>query len=284
MRFRLAAGAVAGVGAGLAVGLLTAPQHEARATLLVVRGTGPAAASDVALESARTVADLAESSAVETLVAQTLRIPRPQVDAAPQGRSGLVVLRVREAEPELAVRAVQQTGLVVSQLVATRLRGSDLRATISDPPRGTREVRPHLWIELLAGLLLGLLAAAVPALRLPRARTRPAAAPVDAPAPEIEPQPEPEPQPQPEPEPQAEPEPEPQPEPQPVTERGRFSIAALERLVAEAQPEPSVAEEFRAYLDALGAHADADGVLPAALEPVVFEVFGALIEPSGSRS
>ena len=94
------------------------------------------------------------------------------------------------------------------------------------------------------------------------------------------PAPVPEPVPEPEPEPESRPE-EPQPGPDsgpPTLEPrpGRFDVVALEQLVASASVDDARADELRAYLAALRGQADEHGLLPAALESVVHEVFGVL--------
>jgi hypothetical protein len=96
---------------------------------------------------------------------------------------------------------------------------------------------------------------------------------------------QPAPQPEPEPEREPEPAPEPQPEPEPIPEaaapplRGGWTLDALEDLVREHGPvDPAQYEEWMTYLFFLREHAALDGTLPPALNGLVNEVFGTLVE------
>jgi capsular polysaccharide biosynthesis protein len=272
------AAAAGGAIAGLAVALVSAPTYEASATLLVAHGSQLPKSSEEAAQAARTVAGLAEGETVATSVADSLRIPRPHIDASAVGGSGLVVVRVRQHAPGEAVRAAQQAGLTISQLVSTRLPSSGLQASIWDPARHARKLRPLLTLEIVLGALLGLAAAALWAsLRRRPAPAVPQAVPA---APPALPEPELEPEPPAMPEPESAVDPQPTPpagplelEPQP----GRFSLAALEQLVAQSRLDADRADELRAYLTAFKGQEDEHGLLPASLEPVVYEIFTGLV-------
>src|SRR4051794_17914787 len=154
--------AVAGAVAGLVLGMLLSTAYEARTTLLVAHGSSLPKSSDEARQGAATVAALAESDTVAASVADSLGVPAPGIDAAPSGRSGLVVLRVRGSSAEEAVRTAQQAGLTVSQLVATRLSGARLQATIWDPARGAGKRHPRPPPFVAPGAPPGLPAGAPP--------------------------------------------------------------------------------------------------------------------------
>jgi capsular polysaccharide biosynthesis protein len=285
---RLAAAALAaaavGAIAGLAFALVSAPTYEASATLLVAHGSRLPKSSEEAAQAARTVAGLAEGETVATSVADNLRIPRPHIDASALGGSGLVVVRVRRHSPGEAVRAAQQAGLTISQLVSTRLPSSGLQASIWDPARHARKLRPRLPLEVVVGALLGLAAVALwPFLRRRPARAVPESVPF---APAALPEPEPAVETEPEPESAFDPRPEPGPVPVPEPPAGpleleprpgRFSLAALEQLVAQSPLDADRADELRAYLAAFRGQEDEHGLLPASLEPVVYEIFSGLV-------
>jgi capsular polysaccharide biosynthesis protein len=280
----LLAGAMVGALVGFAWVLLSPPTYEATVTLLVARGSQLPKSSEEARQAARTVAGLAEGETVATSVADTLRIPPPHVDASAQGGSGLVVLRVRQASPQRAVRAAQQAGLTVSRLVSTRLSSSGLQASIWDPARHARKLRPRLLLAVVLGALLGLAAAALrPFLRRRPSRAEPKAVPIAPPAlPAAQSTVEPEPEPAVEVVPIPIPIPIPVPEPpagplELEPEPGRFNLAALERLVAQAPLDGERADELRAYLAAFRGQEDEHGLLPASLEQVVYEVFAGLV-------
>jgi capsular polysaccharide biosynthesis protein len=87
-----------------------------------------------------------------------------------------------------------------------------------------------------------------------------AAAPAETPKPEV-------------------PAPAPGPEPAPAERAGGWNINELDALVAEkGDAHPAHVEEWRAYLFFLRDHASADGELPAQFDPLIAEIFGALIE------
>jgi hypothetical protein len=263
--------ATVGALAGLVVALLAAPSYDAGLTLLVAHGAQLPKSSEEARQAARTVSALAEGDSVARGVGDSFGAAPADVEAHPIGASGLVALSVRGSSSAGAVRAAQQAGLTVSQLVSTRLSATGLSATIWDPPRRARKVRPGAKRDVAAGALTGLVAA-IGVLLARRRRSRP---PLPVPELESEPEPVPEPEPMPEPMPEQERDPEPAPpalEPRP----GRFNVDALERLVDSAPVEPARADEWRAYLAALGGQVDEDGLLPASLDSVVHEVFGVL--------
>jgi hypothetical protein len=266
-RVLLAAVAV-GTLAGVAWALLSPPAYEASVTVLVAHGTRLPASSEEALQGARTVAALAESETVRTGIADSLGIAPPALDARPKESSGLVVIRVRAGSASRATRAAQQAGLVVSQLVATRLSGSGIRATIWDPAGGARSRGHSLPLAAALGALLGLAAAAF-ALRRPARLRRPQHDRPDAPAP-VPPRADPPgaPAPAPAPAPLA---------PPPGADGERFRLATLEALAADAALPQADADELRAYLVAFRGEADGDGLLPASLGPVVRDVFGRLL-------
>src|SRR4051812_29738760 len=157
--------------------MLLSTAYDARTTLLVAHGSALPKSSDEARQGAATVAALAESGTVAASVADSLGVPAPGIDAAPSGRSGLVVLRVRSSSAEEAVRTAQQAGLTVSQLVATRVAGARLQATIWDPASRAEKRHPRLPLFVALGALLGVAAGALAA---SRAREAVPAAPLRA--------------------------------------------------------------------------------------------------------
>lgn len=160
----LAAAVVAGLAAALLYELLAPARYEATATVLVAHGGRLPASSPEALQGARTVAALAAGETVARAVASALRIAPPQVTASPRGSSGLVELHVRTSSAATAVRAAQQAGLVVSQLVATRFSTSGVSATIWEPAQAAERVRPSAASAAGAAVLAALAALAAVAL------------------------------------------------------------------------------------------------------------------------
>lgn len=287
----VAAAAIAGGLVGAAIALAAGTQHRAQVTMLVARGSALPRSSEEALQGARTVSALVDTDAVDSRVAAALRLDERTVASAlsarPRGSSGLVVLTAVRPRADDAARLAQQAGLVVSQLVLTRLGSTGLRASIWDPARRAGTVGRPAALEAALGALA---AAALAAAALAALRRRPSGAPA-GPAP---------------PEPGAVPAFEPETPPEtgtvpasapetplavpletgtvPAFESGpaeplepepqRFSVRALEQAVAGAPP--GRREELDAYLEALRPQADEAGLLPRSLAPVVREVFGDL--------
>lgn len=282
----LVAAAILGAAIGAIVGALSPTSYRASVTMLVAHGGGLPRSSQEALQGARTVSALAVTESVSSRVASSLHLDdaavRRSLSARPRGSSGLVVVTATASSPERAVRVAQQAGLVISELVLTRVGSSGLRAAIWDPARPTGVEAPSAPLDALWGALAAaaLAALAVAALRWRPLRRETGTVPafeqeiasetgtVPASEPELPPvtgtvpgfAPEPA-------EPPAPLEPEP----------GRYSLPALERLIAAAPLEPARRDELDAYLAALRGREDASGLLPESLAPVVGEVFGDLL-------
>jgi hypothetical protein len=118
----------------------------------------------------------------------------------------------------------------------------------------------------------------------PEPQPEPEPAPEPEPEPEPEPAPEPEPEPEPAPAPELEPEPEPEPAPEPepiplAADRGEWNLTQLERLVRDHGAEfPDRLEEWEIYLDSIREYAGPDGQLPATLDWLLWDTFGAVLE------
>lgn len=266
--------AAAGAAAGALLALRTPPAYVSEATMLVSRGGELPRSSEAARQAALTVAALAESASVAGVVGPSLKLDespaelRAAIEAAPASDTGTIDLRVRQPNADLAQRVAQETALDVSQLVRVRLGRSGLAVSVWDPASKAVAVRraPLPWA--LAGALVGLLLAGAVALGL-RAVVRRAQT-VEPPVPAA---------PEPEPEPESEPAPEPAPEPvrpAPRVDDPR-SLARLEELVARADATPERREEWQVYLVSLREVADADGLLPPRVDPLVHDVFGELL-------
>jgi capsular polysaccharide biosynthesis protein len=292
-----------GLAAGAVWTLLQDDRHRADARVLV----RPASARIVPAVEA-----LAESSLVGTNVAQTLHLSSAPEISAERGDSGVLTVSTQAGARERARQIDAEAVVILMQKVRQRFATVGASATVLDPAHVAEQTSPtpgrNLLITGLAGLVVGLAAAAATS-----ARRSPA---VDAPAPAtVDPRVErrlqaridrvtqrertlaqragqlaareqdlarreaeldaavvPEPEPEPEPEPAPEPEPEPA---MPV--RTGWDLRELEKLVAaQTDADPAQREEWDTYLFYLREHADVDGKLPASFDSLVTQVFGEL--------
>jgi hypothetical protein len=123
---------------------------------------------------------LAESSLVETNVAQTLHLSRPPHISATRGDGGVLTVSVEAGGRERARQVDAEAVVILAQKVAQRFGTVGASATVLDPAHVAEQTSPtpgrNLLITGLAGLVLGVAAAA--ALSSRRA-SAPAPAPVD---------------------------------------------------------------------------------------------------------
>ena len=180
-------------------------------------------------------------------------------------------LRVRGEAPSTAqaVQLVQEYGLVLSDLVRSRLAPLGLVSFDPAHARGGR-VSPHWGRNLVWGGILGAVAGLAVGVLAPPRRERPAGAPtaVTEPEPAI-PTPPAAP-------PAARPEPAPPP-PRAAPPASARSLDELRRRVDAARAaNPERVPEWDTYLDLL-AEQEVDGVLPRSFDPLIDEVFGSLL-------
>lgn len=259
---------------------------------------------------------VAESSLVESNVAQTLHLASPPDVSAKRGEGGVLTVSVEAGGRERARQIDAEAVVILTQKVAQRFGNVGVSATVLDPAHVAEQTSPtpgrNLLITGLAGLVAGIaLVAAVGGRRA--APTAPGAVDPDVERrlqARIE---------QaakreralaqragqlaarehdlarregeldqraaaleaavPEPESKPAPEPEPAPAAQPVLKPdGRWTLPALEALTRErsAGASPEQQEEWSTYLFFLRGHADADGTLPASFDKLVNDIFGPL--------
>ena len=248
---------------GLAVGgiwtLLQADSFRADARVLVRPHTSAVTA-------------LAQSSLIESNIAQTLHLSSPPKITASEGKGGVLTVTAHGGSRERARQTDAEAVVILAQKVPQRFPGA--RATVLDPAHVAEQTSPtpgrNLLITCIAGLLLGIAAAAT----LARERATPATAGAPDPRAErrlqrridqvaqreralaqragqlaareqdltrreralVEQRVEPEPQPEPAAEPQPEPEPapaEPPPAAAPTGLAGAWTLGALETLTRE---------------------------------------------------
>ncbi|HWJ44916.1 MAG TPA: hypothetical protein VNR63_05970 [Gaiellaceae bacterium] len=287
-----------GLAIGLAAGALwtwsQANRYRAEARVLV---RPPSAHILPAVEA------LAESSAVESNIAQTLHLSTPPDISASGGSGGVLTLGVEAGSRERARQIDAEAVVLLGQKVGQRF-GAGVTATVLDPAHATEQTSPtpgrNLLIAGLAGLLVG---AAVAGVRggLPRVAGAPRAADgaaerrlrkriaevaqreralarrageLAAREHELAAAPR-EPAPrrtdlEPAPEQPAPPEPAP-----PRRPRDTLNLNELERYVESYEgASPAQLEEWRTYLFFLREHADSDGSLPPSFAGLVNDVFG----------
>jgi hypothetical protein len=304
---RAAVAVVVGVAIGLAAGGIWTwaqpTRYRADAHVLV----RPAVERAVAPVEA-----IAEGSLMAANVSQTLRLAsQPQV-SADAGEGGVLTVSVEAGKRERARQIDAEVVVVLLQKVEQRLGANGVTATALDPAHVEVQTSPRAVRNLLAAGLLGLFAGSVVALLLPRRRDVPAAA--GAVDPEAEPrfrsridevakreralarragelasaeldlrrraeQLEDEPAavaPRPEPESETEPGLEPAAARKEV---GGWNLRTLETLVRTHAPaDPARIDEWTTYLFFLREHADHDGALPRAFDPLISDVFAEVID------
>jgi hypothetical protein len=287
--------AVACVLAGLAVGAVwtwaQGDRYRADARVLV----RPASARIVPAVEA-----LAESSLVESNVAQTLRLSSPPDISAKRGDSGVLTVSVEAGGRERARQIDAEVVVILTQKVEQRFGTVGVTATVLDPAHAAEQTSPTPGRNLLITGLIGLFAGGAAAAALMRQRPAPLSGAGD---PHVErrlraridevakreralarragelaareqalergqaesaaPPPAPEPAPEPAPAP-----------PPPITASGGWNLEQLEaRVEAQADAFPDRVDEWRSYLFFLRDHADIDGRLPSNFDALVAEVF-----------
>lgn len=254
------------------------------------------------------VETFAESSLIESNVAQTLRLSSNPDISAKTGKGGVLTVSVEAGERERARQIDAEAVVILTQRVPQRSAGTT--TTVLDPAHVAEQTSPtpgrNLLITGLVGLLAGLAAAA---------RTSPTQRPGVATT-SVDPRAErrlqqridqvaqremalaqragrlaarekdidererdfaalPAPAPPPEPEPESEPEPQPvapAPEPAPT---GVWTLERLEHYInAERSRSPDRVEEWETYLFFLRQHAAIDGTLPASFDSLIADVYG----------
>jgi hypothetical protein len=255
--------------------MLEPTHYAAEETLVVTRGSTPLANDAAAHDVAATIRTLGDSHVVTSNVARALRSSEGDVrDRTSVSRIGdTAALRVHgeATSPAAAVQLVQEYGLVLGELVRSRLGPVGLVPFDPAHARGGR-VSPHWARNVVWGGILGAVAGLAAGVLLPPRPAGPTA-PAEPPVPVAEPAPparSPAPsRPNPEPEPERAPEPRAEP-PAP----GSWSLGELRRRVEAARTaHPERVAEWDTYLELL-AEQEIDGVLPRGLDPLIDEVFG----------
>ena len=259
---------------------------------------------------------LAESSLVESNLAQTLHLASPPHLSAGSSTGGIVRVSVEAGSRERARQLDAEAVVILTQKVPQRFATTaDVSTTLLDPAHAAEQTGPtpgrNLLITGLIGLVAGLAAAgalmrgrpAVAASGDPQAEQR-LRARIDEVAKreralaqragrlaereqELERRSQDlerelaaraaEPEPEPEPEPESPPTP-PVVVPQPPPRAtGRWTLGELEGLIRERSAAGEPQrEEWASYLFFLREHADADGILPSSFDQLVNDVFGPL--------
>jgi len=144
-----------GLAAGALWTVLQADAYRADARVLV----RPASARIVPAVEA-----LAESSLIETNIAQTLHLPSPPTISATRGDAGVLTLAVVEGSRERARQVDAEAVVLLMQKVSQRFAAVEATATVLDPAHVAEQTSPtpgrNLLITGLAGLVLGIAIAA----------------------------------------------------------------------------------------------------------------------------
>jgi hypothetical protein len=160
---------LAGLAAGVIWTLLQSDRYRADARVLV----RPQSSRIVPAVEA-----LAESSLVESNVAQTLHLASPPKVSAKSGKGGVLTVSVEEGSRERARQVDAEAVVILTQKVSQRFGSAGVSATVLDPAHVAEQTSPtpgrNLLITGLAGLVAGLALAAVSTGRAGRA-----AAPTD---------------------------------------------------------------------------------------------------------
>ena len=225
---------------------------------------------------AGTIRALGDSRVVTSNVARALRSSegavRDRTSVSRLGDTAALRLDGEAPTPAAAVQLVQEYGLVLSDLVRSRLAPLGLVAFDPAHQRGGR-TSPHWARNVFWGGILGAVAGLAAGVLIPPRRGAPAAVPTApetaAEAPRRAPS-----APEPEPRPAAGPAPEPRPEPPAAS---RWSLDELRsRVDAARAAHPERVAEWDTYLE-LFVDQEVDGVLPRGLDPLIDEVFGSLL-------
>jgi hypothetical protein len=109
---------------------------------------------------------LAESSLVESNLAQTLHLASPPNVAATSGKGGVLTVSVEEGSRERARQVDAEAVVILAQKVLQRFGSAGVSATVLDPAHVAEQTSPtpgrNLLITGLAGLIAGLALAAAP--------------------------------------------------------------------------------------------------------------------------
>lgn len=267
------AGVLVGLAAALLLTLLQDSTYRAEGTLVLTR-EGRAPGDDPTLApAAEAAAELLESRAVAESVRANLRLDDSaeelleRVDLDVSAQSSLLRLAVEAGEPEEARRTAQELAEVFTVLYNMRF-GPATTTSVWEAPRARAEaVSPELARNLVLGALAGALAG-LALVHRPRREARPERRPEPA-----QPQP-------PRPEPAAAPPAPAAPSSGPFAhpERGEWTVADVERLLAEhGDAFPERRAELELYLESFRQVAAPDGRLPGTVEDIVEEEFAALI-------
>lgn len=285
-------GAVLGLLAAGAVTLLQEPTYRADASIVLVRQGLPPASDAALTDAAATAAELFETRVVAAPAVENLGLEDSpddlleRIDVEAEGSGSLVRIEVEGPNREEARRIAQEVAEVSTVLFNDRFGPETVASVWEAASADADAVRPDPALNLALGALIGAMAgwaplllgrrrparsraplrlSPTPAVAPPTPAVAPPAAPTVAPAraPEVPP--------------------EPATGPFVMPQFGEWTIADVERLVAEqGSAFPERREEVELYLDALRSVAAADGLLPGEVDLVIEDVFAELIARSGS--
>jgi capsular polysaccharide biosynthesis protein len=270
---------------GVAVGLLVAgavtllqdPTYRADASIVLAREGLPPGSDPQLARSAEAAAELFETRAVAESALRNLGLDEQpadlldRVDVEAQPGSSLVRIAVDAPGREEARRAAQEVSEVATVLFNDQFSPQTV-ASVWDPASAREErVSPDPARNLALGAVLGALAGLALVLASLRRERTPAPTP-EPPRPEAVAGP---------PEPLAEPVSEPVSGPFVLPRFGDWTVADVERLLAEQGPFfPARREELELYLDTFRGVAGPDGHLPGDVDLVLEDVFADLIARS----
>ena len=154
---------VAGLAAGAIWTWAQPDRYRADARVLVRPGSNRIAPA---------VEALAESSLVESNVAQTLHLSTPPHVSATSGKGGVLTVSVEAESRERARQIDAEAVVILTQKVAQRFTAPGVTATPLDPAHAAEQTSPtpgrNLLITGLIGLVAGIAAAAGMTMRRPR--------------------------------------------------------------------------------------------------------------------
>lgn len=154
---------VAGLAAGAIWTWAQSDRYRADARVLVRPGTDRIVPA---------VEALAESSLVESNVAQTLHLSTPPHVSATSGKGGVLTVSVEAESRERARQIDAEAVVILTQKVAQRFTAPGVTATPLDPAHAAEQTSPtpgrNLLITGLIGLVAGIAAAAGMTMRRPR--------------------------------------------------------------------------------------------------------------------
>jgi capsular polysaccharide biosynthesis protein len=281
-------GAAAGLLAAAVVTLLQEPTYRADASIVLVRQGQPPGSDPALAAAAAGAAELFDTRVVAAPAVENLGLGESpeellaRIAVEAEGDGSLVRIEVDGPRREDARRIAQEVAEVSTVLFNDRF-GPETVASVWEAASAEGDaVSPDPARNLALGALFGALAGWIPLLlgrrRAIRPRvSRPARAQPQAPEAPVLAASMPTP-----PVPEAPP-PSPATGPFVMPAFGEWTIADVERLVAEQGPAfPERREEIELYVDALRAVAGADGRLPGEVDLVIEDVFAELIARSGS--